>query len=185
MKKIYLIHGWGGSSKSEGWFKWLKEELGGKAELHILDMPDTDSPKINAWVGFLEKNIKEINTETYFIGHSIGCQAIMRFLEKLPKGKKVGGCVFIAGWFNLKEETYENEEERKISKPWIETPINTEKVKEHADKFLAIFSDNDPYVPLSNSKIFKNKLGAKIVIKKNHEHFNQVSEVPEILDFLL
>ena len=26
MKKIYLIHGWGGSDSSAGWFGWLKEK---------------------------------------------------------------------------------------------------------------------------------------------------------------
>lgn len=149
-------------------------------------MPNTNYPKIKEWVGFLEKNIKkeDLNEETYFIGHSIGCQAILRFLEELPDEIKIAGCIFVAGWFNLKKETYEVEEDRKIAKPWIETSIDLKKVKKHTTNFLAIFSNNDPYIPLSDSEIFKEKLNAKIIIKHNEGHFNETQEIKEIIDFI-
>jgi hypothetical protein len=185
MKKVYLIHGWGGSSRG-GWFDWLRKELEEKGiNVYAFDMPETNSPKISKWVGFLNQNVKEIDEDTSFVGHSVGCQAIMRFLEKLPENIKVNGCVFVAGWFNLKEEASEDEEDREIAKPWIETPIDFEKVKNHCDNFLAIFSDNDPYVPLSDKEIFKEKLNAEIIIKSNQEHFNETPKIPGVLEFIL
>lgn len=186
MKKIYLIHGWGGSNSSEGWFGWLKHNLKEKRfEVIGFNMPNTEKPEINAWIGFMKENITDIDKETYFIGHSIGCQAILRYLETLSS-KKVGGCIFIAPWMELDKNTIEEEgkEVIKIAKPWMETPINFEKIKSHCNNFLAIFSDNDPYVPLESSKLFKKKLNSKIIIKKNQEHFNQVETIPEILSFL-
>ena len=180
MKKVFLIHGWGGTGEG-GWFDWLKNELKGKARVTGFDMPDTNKPKIENWVGFLERNVKSIDKETYFVGHSIGCQTILRFLEKLPKNVKIGGCAFVAGWFNLKGL---EKNEIDIAKPWLETPMNFEKIKMHCNKFLALFSDNDPYVPLSDSKIFKEKLGAKVIVKHNEEHFNAAQEMPEIIDFI-
>lgn len=187
MKKAYLIHGWGGSSESEGWFSWLKEEMKNRdIKVIAFDMPNTNEPRINEWVGFLEKNVKEkgIDEQTYFIGHSVGCQTILRFLEKLNAEIKIAGCIFVAPWFNLKETAYEAEEEKDIAKPWIETPINFEKVKQHTKNFLCIFSDNDPCVPLSDSKIFKEKLGAEIIIKNNEEHFNTTEKINEIIEFI-
>lgn len=185
MKKVYLIHGWGGSSRG-GWFDWLQEELEeGRVKVTAFDMPNTDSPKIDKWVGFLNQNVKEIDEDTYFVGHSVGCQAIMRFLEKLPENIKIKGCAFVAGWFNLKEEASEDEEDREIAKPWIETPIDFEKVRNHCNNFLAIFSDNDPYVPLFDKEIFKEKLNAEIIIKNNQEHFNETPKIPKILEFIL
>jgi len=186
-KKIYMIHGWGGSVR-EGWFPWIKKELEERGvEVHAFSMPHTDYPVIKEWVGFLEKNIKDINEETYFIGHSIGAQTILRFLEKLPVNLKIGGCIFIAGWFNLKEETYEDENDKEIAKPWIETPIDFEKIKKHTKNFVVLFSDNDPCVSLSDSDLFRNKLGAKIIIEGQRGHFTEKKELTilrETLKFL-
>src|SRR4030043_572120 len=170
MKRAYLIHGWGGTG-SGGWFDWLKQELPKKGFIvQSFDMPNTDEPKIEEWVGHLEKEIplEEIDEETYFIGHSVGCQTIIRFLEKLHKTKRIGGCAFVAGWFDLINL---EPEEVEIAHPWINSEIHFERVLEHCNKFLALFSTNDPYVHLNEVEKFKDKLGAKIIIKKNMGHF--------------
>ena len=98
-----MIHGWGGAG-SGGWFDWLKRELSKKGfQVTAFDMPDTANPKIESWVGYLRDNIdvNVIDENTYFIGHSIGCQTILRFLEKLHKHKRVAGCAFVAPWLDL------------------------------------------------------------------------------------
>jgi uncharacterized protein len=185
MIKLYLIHGWGGSPDNEGWFSWLREECNKRGiELIIPEMPNTDAPKIDEWLGKMKEVVVDLNEDSYFVGHSIGCQAIMRFLELLSDGAKVGGVIFIAGWFDLIEECYQNEEERAIAKPWIEIPIDTEKVKQHSDEFFAIFSTNDDCVPLSDSELFKNKLNAEIIIKEDEGHFNETKEINEIIEFI-
>jgi len=183
MKKVYLVHGWGGTG-SGGWFDWLKQELPKKGfEVVSFDMPDTDNPRIETWVKYLEKNINldEIDKDTYFVGHSVGCQTIIRFLEKLHKHKKVGGCVFVAGWFDLINL---EPEEMEIAHPWINQEIHFDRVLDHCNHFLALFSSNDPYVYLDESKKFKENLGAKIIIKKNQGHFNETESIPEILKFI-
>ena len=64
MKKVYLIHGWGGNDSSEGWFGWLKHGLKEKGvEVKGFNMPNTNKPQIEAWIGFLKENIKEIDEE--------------------------------------------------------------------------------------------------------------------------
>ena len=183
MKKVYVVHGWGGSPSSECWFGWLKRELTKRnIKVDFLEMPNTNNPKINEWVSYLNNTLKELDEQTYFIGHSIGCQAIIRYLEQLPENIKVAGCIFVAGFFNL--PNLKTQEEIKIARPWIETPINFEKIKIHTRNFLAFFSNDDPDVPVSDSKLFKKRLGAKIIIKENEEHFNETQEIPEMLDFL-
>jgi predicted alpha/beta hydrolase family esterase len=183
MKKVYLIHGWGGRA-SGNWFDWIRKELEGKAEIRAFDMPDTDHPNIERWVSFMQENVKTIDKETYFIGHSIGCQAILRFLERLPEDVKIAGCVFVAGFFNLKPESYSDDEEKAVARPWIETPIDFDIVKQHCTNFLALFSDNDPYVPLSDEKLFKKNLSAKTIIMHGLEHFNKRYELPDLMKFI-
>jgi len=187
MKKIYLIHGWGGSDSSEGWFGWLKEESK-KLGIKVIsfNMPNTDEPKIEEWIGFLKENAKDLDEETYFVGHSVGCQAILRYLETLDSGIKISGVVFVAPWMELDKNTIEEEGEEvvEIATPWMETPIDFDKIKEHTNNFLCILSDNDPYVPLNNKEFFEEKLNAKSVIKHNEEHFNETKKIPEILEFV-
>ncbi|MFA5952981.1 MAG: alpha/beta fold hydrolase [Candidatus Pacearchaeota archaeon] len=183
-KTIYLVHGWGGSDSNEGWFGWLKKELPKKGfEVVSFNMPNSDEPKIEEWVGYLEKNISldDINENTYFVGHSIGCQTIIRLLEKLHKHKKIAGCVFVAGWFDLINL---EPEEMEIAHPWINNKIDFERALDHCNNFLAIFSDNDPFVHLDEVKKFKNDLNAKTIIKHHEEHFNLTEKIPEILKFI-
>jgi len=106
----------------------------------------------------------------------------MRYLEKLPKHKVVGGCVFVAGWFNLSNL---NKEEMKIMHPWITTRIDFDRIKRHTNKFVAIFSDNDRLVPLFESNLFKEKLNAKIIHKKKMGHFENVDKIEEVLEFII
>lgn len=181
MKKIYLIHAWGADSEGET-YVWLKKELEKKgAKVFVFDMPNTNNPKIGEWVKYLEDNISqyEMGRDTYFVGHSIGCQTIMRFLDKLPKQMEIGGCAFIAPWFNLKDTAYEREEEEAIAEPWINNKMNYERIKRHTKNFLAIFSDDDPCVSIDDAKLFKERLGAKIIIQKKKGHFLTVKEFEE------
>jgi uncharacterized protein len=181
MIKAYIIHGWGFDSKMP-WIKWLERELkkNKKIQVYALDMPNTEFPKIEEWVNYLKRNVGIINEVTYFVGHSIGCQTIMRFLEKLPKNEHIKGCVFIAPWFdliNLKDGEVD------IAHPWINSKINFERVEQHTGNILAIFSNNDPYVSEKEVNKFK-ELGVKIIIKKDEGHFDNTKRIQEILEFI-
>jgi len=182
MKRAFIIHGWGGNSK-EGWFPWLKKELVKRGfKVYVPNMPDSECPKIKAWISCLKKLVGTADENTYFVGHSIGCQTILRYLETLPKNAKVGGAVFVAGWTNLKLEAIEEEEpgSSKIAMPWIKKKISWNKILNHSKKFISIFSDNDPFVYLADSKIFRNKLRSKIIVQRNRGHFSGSSGVKKL-----
>ena len=74
-------------------FKKEFEKKGFKVEVPV--MPNTSKPEINAWVSHLKKIVGELNEDTYFIGHSIGCQTIMRFLERENYTGKIGKVIFL------------------------------------------------------------------------------------------
>ena len=176
MKRVFIVHGWEGNPK-EPLLYWLKKELE-KRKYKVVNpkMPHAATPTIKDWVNHLKKVVKNPDKDTYFIGHSIGCQAVLRYLQTL--NKKVGGCILIASWMNLDRTTIdeEGEEVKEIARPWMETPIKWKKILNNLNKkAICIFSDNDPYVPLSNAKNFKNKLNAKIIIEHNKGHFDPSS----------
>lgn len=179
MKRVFIIHGWGGEG-GQGWQGWLKEELEKKGfEVFAPDMPDTEFPKIETWVPDLAELVGKCDEETFFVGHSIGCQTILRYLQNLSPEEKAGGAVFVAGWLSLKELT---EEEKEIAEPWLNSPIDFEKIKTKTQKFFALFSSNDPYVPVTDEKLFQEKLKAKTLVMENMEHFNEPAELPIVLE---
>jgi len=168
MKRVFIIHGWEANPEMH-WFFWLKkklEEQGFKVEVPV--MPNTMEPKVKEWPAHLAKIVGKLDEQTYFVGHSIGCQAILRYLAK-GRRHRSGGVVLVAPWFKL--TNLETEEEKMIAKPWLEEPIDFNKLK-NSSKFIGIFSNNDPYVPLVNSEILKKKLVAEIIIIPNAGHFN-------------
>jgi len=132
--------------------------------------------------------IGEVDDNTYFVGHSMGCQAIARFIETLPENIKIGGAVFVASFFKRLTGLEDDLEVKETCKLWLEAPINFNKLKFHMPKSVAIFSDNDLYVPLDNQEDFKEKLGSEIVIEHNMGHFSGsqgVKELPIVLKKLL
>ena len=190
VSKVFIIHGWGGYPE-EGWFPWLKTELEKRGISVVLpSMPDSENPRIESWVNFLEKLVGVPDLGAFFVGHSIGCQAILRYLEKLTPEQKVGGAVLVAPWMALDQATIAEEggESVAIARPWMETPIDFNKVKTRAERFTAIFSDDDSFVPVSQKELFADKLEAKIIVENNKGHFSGsdgILELPSALNEIL
>lgn len=185
VKRVFIVHGWDGNPQ-EGWFPWLKKELEKRGfYVEVPKMPDTSKPKIDAWVSYLSKTVGNADENTFFVGHSVGCQTILRYLETLPNQMLVSGCVFVAPWFNLVGLT---EDEERIIRPWLEKPIEFTRVKLHTSNFISIFSDNDPFVSLENKNLFKNLLGSKIIVKHKKGHFSgedNITKLSVVLESLI
>ncbi len=184
MRKVILVHGWDGSPEKD-WFPWVTGQLKSKGyDVIVPSMPNPESPEIDAWVTYLANEVKEYDQETVFVGHSIGCQTIMRYFEKQTTKAKAG--IFVAGWFNL---TNISDWEQAIAKPWIETNINYEKVKNGFLKPIkVILGDNDKLVPYQETaQQFKEKLNAEIIMVPNAGHFNPsdgYNEFPKLIELI-
>ncbi|MEK7662386.1 MAG: alpha/beta fold hydrolase [Patescibacteria group bacterium] len=187
-KRVFIVHGWDGVPESN-WFPWLKKELEDRGYgVFVPQLPDAGNPRIYKWVPALAKVVGVADEETYFVGHSMGCQTIARYIESLSEGQKVGGAVFVAGFFKSLSGLEDEEGVRETEKHWLGAPPDLIKVRAHLNKSVAIFSDNDPYVPLDNQDDFRDKLGSQIIIEHNKGHFNEdegVTELPSALESIL
>ena len=120
-KRVIIVHRWDGNSEAD-WYPWLKTELEKSGhEVIVPNMPDTAVPVIEKWVPKLAQTLGVPDANTYFVGHSIGCQTILRYLETVSNGT-VGGALFVAGWFDL--ENLESPEVAAIAQPWIKNSIS-------------------------------------------------------------
>ncbi len=183
MNKIYIIHCWDGT-KEDGWYPWLDKELSNENnKVYRLNMPNTSNPKIGEWVSFLDKQIETLDEKTYFIGHSIGCQTILRYLQTKDICK-VGGILFVAPWLDLLDYAIEDEDSYNTAKPWLTIPINFEKIKKFTNNISCIFSDNDYFVSLDQKDKFEELLNVKTIIVNNKGHISQDDNVYELKEIL-
>jgi len=187
-KRVFIIHGWEGTPE-DGWFPWLKKRLEEKGfEVHVPTMPNANAPEMKAWIAKLKKEVGKPDENTYLVGHSIACLAILHYLAKLPKTAKIGGVVFVQGWFTLTPESTPDEESKAEAKPWLETPGDIEKARQKAKRMIAIFSDNDPYVRFEENKNAFEKFCDKIIVEKGKGHISadfNVFELPSALKAVL
>ncbi len=187
MKKAVILHRWSGNPESD-WYPWLKKELEIKGfDVAIPLAPNTDHPMIQERLEFLDQVMEEVDENTLFICHSIGCQTLMRYLG--THNKKVGQVIFVAGWFNLQGVILdEGEDVQCIAKPWVETPINFEQVKDSYKSITVLLSSNEPYGCVEeNKKVFQEKLGAKVIVLENKGHFTEddgITQISEVLQLI-
>jgi predicted alpha/beta hydrolase family esterase len=154
-RRFVLIHGWEGYPE-EWWRPWLRDklELLG-CEVIVPAMPNTKNPNMVEWVSYLKEMIGNLDEECYLLWHSLGCIAILRYLESLSHDQRIWGAIFIAGFTtNLGFAELDS---------FFTTWINWEKINKHCSKFIAFHSDNDPHVLSSFWEIFKDNLHAKVI----------------------
>jgi len=179
-KRVFIIHGWGGTPDSN-WFPWLKNELEkNNFEVTVPQMPNTDFPKQNEWLTCMKEIIGRADENTFLVGHSLGVIAILRYLETLEKNQKIGGAILVAGF----------SESVGISETatFFESYVNYEKIKLHCEKIVAINSDDDYYVPIEKGELLRDKLNAKFIILHKAGHINRKTryfKLPIALEELL
>lgn len=174
--KIYLIPRWAGTIHSD-WYDWLHTVIKTKYQIEIirLSMPNWNQPDINESIAYLNEQVKDIDSHTYFIGHSVGCQAVLRFLDKQLESKKdlhIGGFLFVAGWFAVDNPWI-------TLKPWMDNSgMNLSLLTERILFRKIILSDNDPFTSdfNENKSLWIKLLNGEVSIYKNKQHFNRLIE---------
>ena len=94
--RAVIIHGYGGEPM-RGFRPWLKKELEARGfAVSVPAMPSPNEPRVEEWVAAIAKEVGKDGNDCILVGHSLGCVAILRYLEMAKK--KVAGAVLIAGF---------------------------------------------------------------------------------------
>lgn len=162
MKRAFIVHGWKGRPDSN-WKPWLKRELNSQGiQTEILPMPNPDHPEREEWVKAITAAVGTPDADTILIGHSLGCISILLYLQSLADNQKIRGAVLVAGFASRPHNGHPS---------FFDEPLRWDVIRAHCDKFVAIHSDNDPNVDISNLETFKDKLHAKPALMHNMGHF--------------
>ncbi|NTV31137.1 hypothetical protein HGA91_04150 [candidate division WWE3 bacterium] len=182
-RKVIIVHRWEGTPEAD-WYPWVHEQLTQSGYVvEIPEMPNTQAPDISEWIRTLHRIIPVPDERITLIGHSIGSQAILRYLATFFTPLTLGGVILVTPWLNLTQAATQGVEQ--IAAPWLTTPINMGRIRSHRIRYTAIFSDNDPFVPITDAEIFRYQLGAKIVVEKSAGHMttqDNIVEVPSVLE---
>jgi uncharacterized protein len=187
MKKVYIIHS-RGAHPEDFWYPATATALEyAGLTVSIPQMPNPDSPKKTEWLAALEPIKQRIDEDTYLIGHSVGCQAVLRTLDSLPEGVKCGGVVLVAGWVSVPAWEGRTDEQRAVLNDWMNPPLDLHKLADRSKRFAAIFSDNDEFVPEANWQACGEQLHAKVIVKHEAGHFEGKNDfqLPEVADTIL
>lgn len=183
--KAFLFHCWGGNGRS-CWSGWLQDELSvsGLAS-HVLspDFPDTENPKLEAWLATARRLVPrfEPKDEWVLVSHSLGGPAILRLLESFAPGEKAKAVILVAGFA------------KDLGIPqirgFVEKKFDWEKIRQGADHFILINSDNDQFIPLDEGRRMAGMLGKKceFLVEHGAGHINEgagFTKYPRLLDLI-
>ena len=180
MARVFIIHCWEGTPK-DFWYASLARSLRRRGHsVRIPLMPDTEAPVIEAWLEKIKKIVGTVRSTDVFVGHSIGCQTIARFL--MSQKKKCAAVLFVAPWVRLANLEPEG---KPIARPWLNPQLNIKPLKAKADRVCVFLSSNDPYVaPAFHNKLFKRDLKADVRVLAQRGHFADAKKdkkLPEAL----
>jgi predicted alpha/beta hydrolase family esterase len=192
-ERAFIIHGYLGYP-AEAWLPWLKAMLEKRGyQVWLPAMPNPDRPAIPEWIDFIGKLVGNPDAKTVIIAHSLGCEAVLHYLETLgANAKSVGKTVLVAGRFPIGmslEETERRIGGDEILKPWLIARVDPKRARMAAGKCTVILSDNDPYLPMNEAKAsFQENFAAEIIIEHGKGHFNEddnITELPSALNAVL
>jgi predicted alpha/beta hydrolase family esterase len=192
-ERAFIIHGYLGYP-GEAWQPWLKAELEKRGyEVALPEMPHADRPTIPEWIGFISKLVGRPDRQTVLIGHSLGTQAVLRYLETLgAAGQSVGKTILIAGNYpsGMSPEAADQKTGGDpILRPWLTIGVDPKKVRKASGPCTVILSDNDPVIPFAEAKAsFEANLGARIIVEAGGGHMNEddgITELPSALAAVL
>lgn len=146
----------------------MKKELEDRGyNVWLPNLPHAEKPNIKDWLSFILQNGK-INKETVLIGHSAGAQIILSVLENIDI--KIKQAILVSG--------YSKELPKDIDSEMNANEFNWDSIHPHAEKFVFINSDNDPWgCDDKQGRIMFDHLGGiQIILQEGHmgsTKFNQ------------
>ena len=178
---VYVIHGFTASSKAN-WFPWL--EVHGhslRISMRIPDLPGANDPHLEPWLEEIEEAVKEMDENTIFIGHSLGCITAIRYV--LRKGIKIKGAIFVSGFMG------ENpmEVQKDGLSEFVNGEIDVEQVKRLIPKRIMLTATNDDIVPWEATKEMAQRLNCELIVLSAGGHFidrDGCTELHEVLRIL-
>lgn len=185
IERIVIVPRWSGHAGVD-WYPWIRAQLADAPQrLEIVELPSPSAPVIDECVAALGSALGTDPAalgSTLLVGHSVGCQALMRYLASLRSGasERPSGPMLlcVAGWWAVDSPWPTIE-------PWISTPISLASLRGNTSRIAVLLSDDDPFTAdwRANQLLWEERVGAEVEIVSGGRHFN-ASQEPAVLDLV-
>lgn len=183
LDRVLVVPRWSGRP-TDDWYPALQAAVQAAfredaPEVRVLDMPEPDLPTLEAWGATLRDAAGPDPGRTLLVGHSVGCQAVIRYLAALPPGHQAAGVVLVAAWLDV-DEPWES------LRPWTETPIDVARVRAATPTFEVLLSPTDRFTSdvAANRARWAEGFGADARVVPGEDHFNGRGE-PAVVGAIL
>lgn len=163
-KQVYIVHGYM-ASPSDHWFGWLKSQLEARgAKVTILAMPDSGNPDPAAWQRHLQQSVERPDRNSFFVAHSLGCIAVLHYLQSLPAHTHIGGLLLVSGFAATLPIIPQLD-------GFTSTPLDAERIVAMSPGRMVIASRNDAVVPYALTVDLSRQLQAQLSTVEEGGHF--------------
>ena len=182
MENYIILHGSFGSPYSN-WFPWLHGALSRRnKKATSISLPTPEGQNYNDWSKVFDAYIKVgyINENTTLFTHSMSCMFIVKYC--IENHFKIKRAVLVCGFNNIDF----NDGNDIYNTFYLEEEKLTEFIPLCEDR-ICLYSNNDPYVPMSKGEEFADNINAKKVYIENGGHLNKDSgytEFRQLLEYL-
>lgn len=169
MAKGALIHGTKGSPQGN-WLPWLAVELkNAGCEVVVPCMPTPANQSLDSWMAAFDRQVGRLESKSLLVGHSVGAVFVLRLLERLRS--PIAAAVLVSGFTGaLGLPEYDA-----LNSTFTAGTFNWPALREKAGRFICFAGDNDPYVPLAQSREIAAGLGVELAIVNGGGHLNAES----------
>ncbi|ABE49149.1 RBBP9/YdeN family alpha/beta hydrolase [Methylobacillus flagellatus] len=176
---VYIIHGYQASPESH-WFPWIKQALESQGfRVLVPALPASDRPEMEGWLDCLHAHVVQPDQHTYFVGHSLGCITLLRFLEQHEQ--PVGGMALVSGFAEPLSFL-------PALDAFTAAPLDVEKLISLVPRRLVLAAQDDYIVPYPYSLRLAEKLDAAWELFERGGHFmaqDGFTEFPALYDMIV
>ncbi|MGB1274309.1 MAG: alpha/beta hydrolase [Nannocystaceae bacterium] len=186
MDQLLIVPRWSGRGTCD-WYPWVTQQLEEKApkrftEIRVFEYPNPDAPTIAETSAALTEVFDQLRPSwpgLALVGHSVGCQALLRALAHSGMAGPCAGLLCVAGWWSVDKPW-------PSIRPWVDRFVDFERARGSAGPTRVLLSDNDPFTRdwQGNASLWKSRMRADVSIVPGAKHFNQVEE-PAVLEAIL
>lgn len=163
--RALLLHGTDGHPR-ENWFPWARTQI--EALGMVVDVPALPTPIGHSLDNWISAFLSQAETRRYdlCVAHSLGTAFALRLLES--RTVRIGTFVSVAGCIGRTHVPRFDD----LNKSFLAGPFDWPLIRGALGTSVVVYSDDDPYIDIGQSKQLVENLGATAIVLHAAGHIN-------------